>query len=298
MMGALLSHPAKPIDLKGAALALLISCLWGGNPVAIKLGLLDTPPLRLAAYRFVLGGVAIALWAWATGRTGGLGLTRRELRPLGVLGLLFILQVVTLNVGTHLTSAAHSAILLNLYGVHTVVLAHFLIPGDRLSARKLAGVLIAYGGIVLLFGRQLSGGAPTFLGDVIMVASSLALGVRTVYMARVVQRLDPVKLLLSQTAVGLVAFIALSWLFEPAATRWTLRLGFAVAYQGLLIAGFNFVVNLRLLQRYRPSVLAGFFLTQPLFGVLAAAAVMGDPLTPDLLVASVAVAIGIGLTSR
>ena len=298
MMGALLSHPAKPIDLKGAALALLISCLWGGNPVAIKLGLLDTPPLRLAAYRFVLGGVAIALWAWATGRTGGLGLTRRELRPLGVLGLLFILQVVTLNVGTHLTSAAHSAILLNLYGVHTVVLAHFLIPGDRLSARKLAGALIAYGGIVLLFGRQLSVGAPTLPGDVIMVASSLALGVRTVYMARVVQRLDPVKLLLSQTVVGLVAFIALSWLFEPAATRWTLRLGFAVAYQGLLIAGFNFVVNLRLLQRYRPSALAGFFLTQPLFGVLAAAAVMGDPLTPDLLVASVAVAIGIGLTSR
>src|SRR3972149_4008387 len=156
MMGALLSHPAKPIDLKGAALALLISCLWGGNPVAIKLGLLDTPPLRLAAYRFVLGGVAIALWAWATGRTGGLGLARRELRPLGGLGLLFVLQVVTLNVGTHLTSAAHSAILLNLYGVHTVVLAHFLIPGDRLSARKLAGVLIAYGGIVLLFGRQLA----------------------------------------------------------------------------------------------------------------------------------------------
>src|SRR3972149_1678451 len=134
MMGALLSHPAKPIDLKGAALALLISCLWGGNPVAIKLGPPDTPPLRLAAFPFLLGGLAVAPWAWAAGRPAGRRRARRELRPLGVLGLLFILQVVTLNVGTHLTSAAHSAILLNLYGVHTVVLAHFLIPGDRLPA--------------------------------------------------------------------------------------------------------------------------------------------------------------------
>jgi len=293
-----LSHPAKPVDARGAILALLISALWGGNPIAIKLGLLDTPPLRLAAYRFVLGGAAIAIWGWATGRLGNLRVGPGEPRPLGVLGLLFVAQVVTLNIGTHLTSASHSAILLNLYGVHTVVLAHFLIPGDRLSTRKLAGALIAYGGIVLLFGRQVTAGAPTLLGDVIMVASSLALGVRTVYMARVVQRLDPVKVLLSQTVVGLAAFTALSLLFEPAATRWTVRLAFAVVYQGVLIAGFNFVVNLWLLQRYRPSGLAGFFLTQPLFGVLAAALILGDPLTPDLLAASVAVAIGIGLTSR
>jgi drug/metabolite transporter (DMT)-like permease len=104
--------------------------------------------------------------------------------------------------------------------------------------------------------------------------------------------------LLSQIGVGVVAFIGLSWLLEPAATRWTLELGLTVAYQGLVIAGFNFIVNLWLLQRYRPSALAGFFLSQPIFGVLAAALVVGDPLTLDLLAASVAVAVGIGLTSR
>ncbi|MBI4270133.1 MAG: DMT family transporter [Candidatus Rokubacteria bacterium] len=294
----LVHHPARPVDLRGATLALLISMLWGGNPVAIKLGLRDAPPLRLAALRFVLGGAAVALWAWATGRLAGLRVAPGDLRPLAVVGFLFIVQIATMNVGTHLTSAAHSAILLNLYGVHTVVLAHFLIPGDRLSARKVAGALVAYGGIVLLFGRQLSVGAPTLAGDAIMVLSSIALGLRTVYMARIVQRLDPVIVLLSQIVVGVVVFVALSWLLEPAATRWTPGLALTLAYQGLVVAGFNFVVNLWLLQRYRPSALAGFFLSQPIFGVLAAALVVGDPLTPDLLAASVAVAVGIGLTSR
>src|SRR5206468_2488972 len=148
-----------------------------------------------------------------------------EWRPLVFLGLLFSVQMAATNVGTWLTSAAHASVLLNLYAVHTVVLAHFLIPGDRLAVRRLAGVLVAYSGIVLLGAGQ-------------------------------------------------------------------------IAYQGVLISGFNFVVNLALLRRYRPSALSAFFLTQPIFGVIAAALVAGDPLTPDLLIACAAVAVGIGLTSR
>src|SRR5438876_7186384 len=70
--------------------------------------------------RFLVGGVVIGLWAWATGRFAGLRMERSEWRPLVFLGLLFTLQIGSMNVGTSLTSAAHSAILLNRYAVHTV----------------------------------------------------------------------------------------------------------------------------------------------------------------------------------
>ena len=66
----------------------------------------------------------------------------------------------------------------------------------------------------------------------------------------------------------------------------------------MLISGFNFVVNLALLRDYRPSALSAFFLTQPIFGVVAAALVAGDPLTPVLVLACLTVAAGIGLTYR
>jgi drug/metabolite transporter (DMT)-like permease len=275
----------------------LVSILWGANPVVIKLGLEDAPPIRLAWMRFLVGGVVIGLWAWTTGRFAGFRMEPAEWRPLVFLGLLFTLQIGSMNVGTSLTSAAHSAILLNLYAVHTVVLAHFLIPGDRLTFRKLAGVLVAYAGIVLLFARQIGRGAPTLLGDAIMVVSAFILAERTIYLARVVRRFDPVKLLLAQAIIGTAIFVMVSLVFEPSPTRWTGRLAASLAYQGVLIAGFNFVVNLWLLRRYRPSALAAFFLTQPIFGVIAAALIAGDPLTLDLLLASAAVAIGIGLTS-
>src|SRR5215470_4868462 len=255
------------MDLKGAAMAVLISILWGANTVVIKMGLEEAPPLRLAWMRFVVGGVVICLWAWATGRLAGFRVQPAEWRPLVLLGLLFSVQMTATNVGTWLTSAAHASVLLNLYAVHTVVLAHFLIPGDRLSLRKLVGVLVAYSGIVLLGARQIAHGSPTLLGDVIV------------------------------TAAGAL-FVVVSALVEPAPTRWSWRLAASVGYQGVLISGFNFVVNLALLRRYRPSALSAFFLTQPIFGVIAAALVAGDPLTADLLIACAAVAVGIGLTSR
>ena len=234
----------------------------------------------------------------ATGRFAGFRIEPAEWRPLAFLGLLFSVQMAATNVGTWLTSAAHASVLLNLYAVHTVVLAHFLIPGDRLTVRKLAGVLIAYSGIVLLGVRQVAHGSPTLLGDVVVTVAGVLLAERTVYLARAVQRLDPVKLLLAQAIVGTALFVVVSSLVEPAPTRWTLRLAGSIAYQGVLISGFNFVVNLALLRRYRPSALSAFFLTQPIFGVIAAALVAGDPLTPDLLIACAAVAVGIGLTSR
>ena len=286
------------MDLKGAAMAVLISILWGANTVVIKMGLEDAPPLRLACMRFIVGGAVICLWAWATGRFAGFRVEPAEWRPLVFLGLLFSVQMAATNVGTWLTSAAHASVLLNLYAVHTVVLAHFLIPGDRLTVRKLAGVLIAYSAIVLLGARQVTRGSPTLLGDIVVTVAGVLLAERTIYLARAVQRLDPVKLLLSQAIVGTAVFVVVSALVEPAPTRWTMRLAGSIAYQGVLISGFNFVVNLALLRRYRPSALSAFFLTQPIFGVIAAALVAGDPLTADLVIACVAVAVGIGLTSR
>ena len=65
-----------------------------------------------------------------------------------------------------------------------------------------------------------------------------------------------------------------------------------------MVAGFNFIANLWLLKRHRPSALAGFWLTSPIFGVLLSALFAGDPLTGALLLASALVAIGIGLASR
>ncbi len=277
----------------------MLAAIWSANPLAVKIGLADAPPFRLAWMRFLLGGLAILAYAWWTRHRGVFDVRPGEWRVLWSLGLLFALQIGLMNVGIARTTATHAAVLVNSYAVHTVVLAHFFVPGDRLTAPKLGGVAIAYLGIVVLFARDFSFRGGTLAGDLIVSASALLLGERIVYMARAVQRLDPIKMLVFQAAIGSACFFLVSaWWEAGEPTRYTGPLAASLLYQGVVVAGFNFVMNMRLLQRYRPSGLATCALTTPIFGVLVSAALAGEALTPMLLVSAVMVAAGIGLTTR
>ena len=289
----------RPLDWPGTVTAIFLAALWGGNTVAVKIGLADAPPFRLACLRFVVGGLVILGYAWWTRTPGVFDVKPGEWRVLISLGVIFSVQIGTMNVGIGLTTAAHGAVLLNSYAVHTVVLAHFLIPGDRLTRTKVAGVLIAYAGIVLLFARDFSFQSATLAGDVMVAASAILLGERIVYMAKAVQRFDPIKLLVFQSAIGSACFLLVSLLFErDVATRYTGSLAASLFYQGAVIAGFNFIVNSYLYKLYLASAIATCFLATPIFGVIIATVVVGDPLSPALVLSSAMVAAGIGLTAR
>jgi drug/metabolite transporter (DMT)-like permease len=291
--------PLRPLDVKGAVIAVVLAALWGGNPVAVKVGLADVPPLRLAWMRFLIGGLTILAYALWTRRAGLLRVRPAEWRAIWSLGLLFAVQIGLMNYGIALTTASHSVVLISSYAVHTVLLAHFFMPGDRLTIPKLGGVLLAYAGIVVLFARDFAQGGGTLLGDLVVAASALLLGERIVYMARAVQKLDPVKLLLGQSAIGSLCFLGASLVWEAdVPTRYTFALAGSLFFQGVVVAGFNFVVNAWLLQVYRPSALAVWSLTSPIWGILIAVAVTGDDLTPTLLLSSLLVAIGIGVATR
>jgi drug/metabolite transporter (DMT)-like permease len=267
--------------------------------VAVKVGLADVPPLRLAWMRFLLGGLAILAYALWTRRAGLLTVRPEEWRAIWSLGILFAVQIGLMNYGIALTTASHGVVLISSYAVHTVLLAHFFIPGDRLTIPKLGGVLLAYAGIVVLFARDFTQDGGTLLGDLVVAASALLLGERIVYMARAVQKLDPVKLLLGQSAIGTLCFLGASLVWEAdVPSRYTLALAGSLFFQGVVVAGFNFVVNAWLLQVYRPSALAVWSLTSPIWGILIAVAVTGDDLTPMLLLSGLLVAVGIGVATR
>jgi drug/metabolite transporter (DMT)-like permease len=289
----------QPLDARGTAITLLLSALWGANPVAVKVGLAYVPPLRLACMRLAVGGVAILIYAWLTRRRGVFAVRPGEWKVLWSVGLLFAVQVALMNMGLERTTAAHASLLINSYAVHTVVLAHFFIPGDRLSASKLGGILVAYAGIVTLFVPDFSLTSATLLGDLLVAASALLLGERTVYLARAVQTLDPIKLLIYQSIIGGGLLLLWSaWWEAGVPTRYTVPLLVSLFYQGAVVAGFNFVMNMYLMQRYRPSALAAWSLTTPIFGVLVSFVIGGDMLTLTLLLSTLLVAAGVGLTTR
>lgn len=263
------------------ALALSLSAVWGGNPVAVKAGLRDAPPLRLGWMRFALGGIVVLAAALFRGQS--LRVEPRERGALLGLGLLFSAQLALMNIGQDHTSAGHAAVLMSAYPLWTAVFAHFFVAGDSLTVRRLMGALVAYSGVVVVFSGSFGGeGSGSLLGDGLLVGSSLLLGARQIVLSRSAQGIAIEKLLMAQAVVGSVTFIIGSFLFETEPTHYTSQLALALVYQGVLIAGFAFLLQTWLLKHFPPSRVTTVYLTQPIFGVGFSYLVLGEPVGAEL----------------
>lgn len=278
------------------ALVLLLAFLWGGNSLSIKVGLQDIPPLALAFLRFTLGLVAVGGWAYY--RRIPLRLRPGELPRLLLLTTIFILQIITLNTGTLLTTASRSTIFINVYPFFTALFAHFWIPGERLSVSKTVGILTAFSGVFVTFAPNLRGGELNFLGDLIVLVSGCFLGLRVVVTKLLVQSIHPYRLLVWLLSLSLPCYLGLSLLLERGESfQLTLAGSAALLYQGWVVAGFCFLAWTSVLERYSASKLVVLFFATPLSGVLFSHLLLGDELTFSLLIGAVLVAAGIYLVN-
>ena len=277
--------PRRPLGLRSGAFAMLLAMLWGGQPVAIKAGLGDSGPLQLSAMRMALGGIVVIGYAIVT-RTS-LRPSRRELRPLAGLGVLFVVQTTLMYVGGDHTTAGHASVLIFTFPLWTSIFGHFFVPGDRMSRGRTGGLLIAYGGVVVVFAGGLGGDA-SLGGDLMMISSAMLLGGRQIYLSHFSQGIAAPRLLMTQSVASVFAFGLGAVFLESGGATWSWEFVAALLYQGVVIGGFGFIGNTWLLQRYLPSRVAATMLTAPVFGVLLSWIVLGESVGPEL-------ALGVGL---
>ena len=287
-------HP----DTKIIFLVTFLALLWGGNSVSIKIGLQDIPPLALAVARFLLALFAVG--SWAIIQRIPIAIKRGELLPLLCLSTIFLLQIISLNVGTKFTSASRSTILINTAPFFTVLFAHFWVPGDRLSVSKVVGISLAFFGVLLTFGNKLKIEVqPSLFGDLVVLVSGCLLGLRMVATKLFVQFIHPYRLLIWMMIFSLPCFLGLSLLLEREASyQLSISSIVAILYQGVVVAGFCFVTWTSVLKKYSPSRLVVLFFTTPLFGVLLSHLLLGDEISPSLIIGAGLVALGIYMVNR
>jgi len=289
--------PAKTlqnaIPIKIILFVLFLAMLWGGNAVSLKIGLQEFAPLASAALRFSIALVLITGWALANRIP--LKPQSVEYLPLFLLGILFTIQIACFNWGTNLTRASRASVMINTYPLFVGAIAHFVVPGDRLTRRKIVGLITAFGGILIVFRDNLiGGGSGNLAGDVLTLCSGFQLGLLIVIVNRLIQRINSYQVLIAQMIIGVPIFFILSAIFEGKAGYGFSYLAlFAILYQGAVIAGFCFVAWTLILKHYSPSRLAVLFFTTPIWGITLSHFLLAEPVTIGLGAGSVLVAIGI-----
>ena len=279
------------------ALVLLLALLWGGNTVFLKVSLKDIPPLAAAGFRFSLGMLVILLWA---------AIHRIPLKPpkgefwsLLFLSAVFTMQIGLFNLGTKFTYASHATILINTHPFFTAMMAHFFISGDELNIRKIFGLVVAFSGVLIIFGGNLELQLSYLLGDLLVLISGFLLGSLNVLTKRLVQYINSYRLLIWEMLLSLPIFFGLSFIFESIDNyHFSYPALSAILYQGLVVGGFCFVTWTLILKRHSLSKLAVLFFTTPLFGVLLSVIFLHEPITWNLAFGAVFVAVGIYIVNR
>lgn len=281
-----------------AVTAVLLLCvLWGGLLVSIKVALDGVPPILLAVFRFITGAASILIWARITRIE--LYPPREERGPLVIIGLVMFAQIVTMNIGTQVTSGSHAVVFMQGYPFFVAVMAHFALPDDRISFLKSVGLLMAGAGIVITMSESLVTKQGSFYGDGLVILSAVILGIQTIIMKRKVSVIVPERMLFWQMIVAIPLFLTLSLFTERYdSLNFNTAVWLAILYQGVVVAGFCFVVWLTLLKRYSASRVSAFFFTTPLFGVTLSWLVLGDRITVYLLAGLILVAGGLYLINR
>jgi drug/metabolite transporter (DMT)-like permease len=114
-----------------------------------------------AAIRFSVAALAIFLWARVTGQT--IGLKKGQLHQVLILAALFAIQLSMFYFGLSKSNASRGTLIANLLPFWVLFLAHFFIPGDRITRRKFFGILLGFSGVVFIFAEA----SPLILDSVI-----------------------------------------------------------------------------------------------------------------------------------
>src|SRR5262245_29766243 len=271
--------PDQPLDLFSTLLMILVCAIWGGAFVAIKVGLMDMPPLGSASLRFFITTVVLFFVA----RSQGVPIlyTWAEARAVAIIALLFCYANLTTYIGTAHTTSGRATVFFYSQPVFLAVLAHYFLTNDPLTLRKGCGLLCAMTGLVVLFLPKLGGGySSTALGDLIVLSGALATAVQNLVIKRAAGKIHPVALVLWGTVVTTLLLGACWWQFERNTNFvFSARAVSSVLYLSLISAAFGFVAFAWLLQHNSASRVAALVFLAPAFGVLFARLFLHETLT-------------------
>lgn len=292
------SSAHQPLGIGSASLATLTVVLWGGTAVSNQFAQDVLPPMFLGGARFALA--AVFMFGWCLVDRSGVLLKRGQWAVTWLLSLLLFLQIATFNIGTAHSSSSHASILVNSYIFW--VAGYELFIGRTLQLRwwQVAGLLLAAAGCSCLLLTRVDGAVssardqPTLYGDAMLALSGLVLGIKVVATKRSVQSVKPGPLILWHDILGAGAFFLVSaGIGERSTGPMTSASWAALLFSGLIVSGFCFGANARLLRRHGASQISVFSFATPIFGVAAGVLLRGDHLSAWLIASGLLVAAGI-----
>jgi drug/metabolite transporter (DMT)-like permease len=276
----------------------VLTALWGFQQVAIKVTNEAVSPAFQSGLRCAGAFLLLLLWC----QVRGIKLFERDgtLYAGLIVGFLFATEFAFIYWALVYTDVARSILFLYASPFVVAIGAHYLLPNERMGFSQIAGLLCAFGGLVLALRDSLSiPSATALIGDMMMVVAAILWAVTTLVIKKSsLAKIHPAKTLAYQLGVTALFMPAALIAGESGITKFDGLVAASLAYQIIAVAFLSYLAWFALVRTYPASTLSVFTFLSPLFAMLSGAYFLNERVSPLLWIALVLVACGIWLVNR
>ncbi|HUK14719.1 MAG TPA: DMT family transporter [Thermoanaerobaculaceae bacterium] len=279
---------------RDAVALVALAALWGASFLFMRVAAPRFGPVPLIELRVALAALALLPVLLAGGR---LRAARANALPILVVGAINSALPFSLLAFATLSLTAGFASVLNATAPMFGALVAWLWLGDRLSAWRVAGLAVGFGGVLMLvWGKTGFKPGGSGLAVVAALVATLLYGVAANYTKRRLTGVDPLATAAgSQVGAAVVLAPVAAWAWPrsaPPASAWA-----AVAALALACTAVAYILYFRLIANVGPAKAIAVTFLIPVFGILWGAVVLGEAVTPRMVGACAIILAGTALTT-
>ncbi|MBF0413778.1 MAG: DMT family transporter [Desulfamplus sp.] len=285
------------LTLKASLYTAFLCILFGANTVAIKISLGGVGIFTNAGIRFALSSTVLVIWAKMTGES--LGFNRSQGYKLLILSLIFTFQLPSFYYGLSMSTASHCTIISNILPFIVLVLAHFFIPGDQITVKKVVGIALGFIGVFFLFFDNQKISENMLIGDLIISIAVFLWGCSAIYTKKIISEISVLQITLYPMIFGTPIFFAAGFIWDDQMVRFMDKAVIeAILYQSFVTAAYGFIAWNRLLYKFGATVIHSFVFLMPVSGVFLSVVLLDEPLTLNIIVSIIFIIAGMVIVNR
>ncbi|MHA6262626.1 DMT family transporter [Arenibacterium sp. CAU 1754] len=286
------------ITTKSWLMVLILGLVWGGTFMVQALALEHMPPFWVSAGRISFAAlITVAIWQARGGRifTG----SEQAWPLLGVVSLFSsAVPFMSLAWGQQFVTSGFTGVSMAAVALIVLPLAHFMVPGERMTPRRVVGFLVGFAGVVLLIGPGAfasSGASNELVGRLACLFAASCYAITSILMRRL-PPIDPFGLAAATMVFGAALVIPLAFAVHGAPPAPAPAGLFYLAVLGLLPTAAANLLRIVVIRSAGPVFMSLTNYMVPLWSVLLGAVVLGEALPPSLFLAMAFIMGGVALS--
>ncbi len=271
----------------------LLGGIWGASFLFMRIAAGDFGAFALVEMRLALGALVLLPFSWRSLPQIG----ARLWVTLGAIALInTAVPFVLYAWAAQRAPAGVVAITNSTVVLFAALFAHFLY-GQRINAWRAAGLVAGFVGVVVLAGEK-TGGASAWPAVLVGTLGAVMYGAGANLSGRhLIPRLPPGAIAAATLTASAVLLAPLAYITWPAA-QIPARSWVSAAALGLLCTGIAYLLYYRIMGRIGAPRTANVTYLIPLFGVLWAWLLLGEPLSMRVAIAGALILGGVALGQR